>query len=312
MGEVYRARDTRLERTVAIKVLPAHLAATRSCAQRFEREARAISSSHHPHICALHDVGQEDGTDYLVMEYLDGETLADRLAKGPLPLEQVLRFGIEIADALDRAHRQRDRPSGPEARQRDAHEDGREAARLRPREAAVAAAPTLGLPTATAAALTDGGRSSARSVHGARSSSRARRPTRAPTSSRSARVLYEMATGRARVRRREPGAADRRDPVSDPPPISSSADDAAALDRVVQTCLAKDPDDRWQNAHDVDRELRWIARERASRGGPQQPSDGKVAARMGGGTAALSPSCWSAAARRVSPRFCSRNASRGS
>jgi serine/threonine protein kinase len=106
MGEVYRARDTRLDRTVAIKVLAAHLSASSEVRQRFEREAKTISQLSHPHICALHDVGREGETEYLVMEYLEGETLADRLLKGPLPLEQTLRFGIQIADALDKAHRQ--------------------------------------------------------------------------------------------------------------------------------------------------------------------------------------------------------------
>src|ERR1700720_3986821 len=106
MGEVYKAKDTRLERTVAIKVLPPHLSSSEEVRQRFEREARTISSLSHPHICALYDVGNQDGVEYLVMEYLEGETLADRLLKGPLPTEQTLRYGIEIADALDKAHRQ--------------------------------------------------------------------------------------------------------------------------------------------------------------------------------------------------------------
>jgi len=104
MGEVYRARDTRLERTVAIKVLPAHLSSDPDRRERFDREARAISSLNHPHICTLHDVGHQDGTSYLVMEFLEGETLADRLHKGPLPIDVVLRYAIEIADALDAAH----------------------------------------------------------------------------------------------------------------------------------------------------------------------------------------------------------------
>src|SRR6266498_2430151 len=106
MGEVYKAKDTRLERTVAIKVLPSHLSSSEEVRQRFEREAKTISSLSHPHICALYDVGNQDGVEYLVMEYLEGETLADRLGRGPLPTEQVLRYGIEIADALDKAHRQ--------------------------------------------------------------------------------------------------------------------------------------------------------------------------------------------------------------
>ena len=106
MGEVYRARDTRLDRTVAIKVLPEALAADPQFRDRFEREARAISSLSHPHICTLFDVGHQDGTNYLVMEYLEGETIAQRLEKGALPLDQAIRCAIEIADALDSAHRQ--------------------------------------------------------------------------------------------------------------------------------------------------------------------------------------------------------------
>ncbi len=105
MGEVYKARDTRLDRTVAIKVLLAHVADDPDLRQRFEREAKTISSLNHPHICTLHDIGQQDGIDYLVMEYLEGETLAARSTKGPLPTEQVLRYATEIADALDKAHR---------------------------------------------------------------------------------------------------------------------------------------------------------------------------------------------------------------
>ena len=103
MGEVYRAKDTRLERTVAVKVQPAHLSGDPALRERFEREARAISSLSHPNICELFDVGRQDGLDFLVMEHLEGETLADRLRKGALPGDQVLRFGIEMAQALDRA-----------------------------------------------------------------------------------------------------------------------------------------------------------------------------------------------------------------
>ena len=105
MGEVYRAKDTRLERTVAIKILPAHLSSDPVRKQRFEREAKTISSLNHPHICVLYDVGSQDGVDYLVMECVEGETLAARLEKGPLPLEQVLKYGVQIAEALDKAHR---------------------------------------------------------------------------------------------------------------------------------------------------------------------------------------------------------------
>src|ERR1700736_3767198 len=105
MGEVYRAKDTRLNRIVAIKVLPSHLADSPELRERFEREARTIASLNHPHICVLFDIGQQDGIDYLLMEYLEGETLAQRLLKGPLPMEQVLQYAIEIADALDKAQR---------------------------------------------------------------------------------------------------------------------------------------------------------------------------------------------------------------
>src|ERR1035441_4999090 len=105
MGEVYKARDTRLDRIVAIKVLPTHLAGRSELRERFEREAKTIASLNHPHICTLYDTGHQDDTDFLVMEYIEGETLARRLVKGPLPLVQVLQYAVEIADALDKAHR---------------------------------------------------------------------------------------------------------------------------------------------------------------------------------------------------------------
>src|SRR5947199_744626 len=105
MGEVYRALDTRLQRIVAIKILPSHLSENPEAKQRFDREARTISSLNHPNICSLYDVGHQDGIDYLVMEYLEGESLADRLRKGPLPVDQVLKYGIEICEGLERAHR---------------------------------------------------------------------------------------------------------------------------------------------------------------------------------------------------------------
>src|SRR6202795_1378160 len=105
MGEVYKARDTRLDRVVAIKVLPTHLAGRTELRERFEREAKTIASLNHPHICTLYDTGHQDEIDFLVMEYLEGETLAQRLQKGALPIQQVLQYAIEIADALDKAHR---------------------------------------------------------------------------------------------------------------------------------------------------------------------------------------------------------------
>src|SRR5271156_782570 len=106
MGEVYRARDSRLDRTVAIKVLPSHLSGSSELRQRLEREAKAISALQHSNICTLPDIGSQDGVDFLVMEYLEGQTLADRLVRGALPLEQVVKIGAEIAGALEKAHRQ--------------------------------------------------------------------------------------------------------------------------------------------------------------------------------------------------------------
>src|SRR5215467_2484583 len=103
MGEVYRGRDTRLDRTVAIKILPSHLSDNAEAKQRFDREARAISSLNHPNICTLYDVGHQDGVDFLVMEFLEGETLADRLARGPLTPEQLIKYGVEICEGLERA-----------------------------------------------------------------------------------------------------------------------------------------------------------------------------------------------------------------
>src|SRR5271155_193358 len=105
MGEVYRALDTRLDRIVAIKVLVSHLSSSPELKQRMEREARAISSLNHPHICHLYDIGSQDGTDYLVMEFLDGQTLAERLRRGALPLDESLKVGIDVAEALETAHR---------------------------------------------------------------------------------------------------------------------------------------------------------------------------------------------------------------
>ncbi len=105
MGEVYRARDTRLDRSVAVKILPTHLSAAPDAKLRFDREARAISSLSHANICQLYDVGHQDGIDYIVMEFLEGETLAERILRGPLPTELLLRIGIEICDGLERAHK---------------------------------------------------------------------------------------------------------------------------------------------------------------------------------------------------------------
>ena len=194
MGEVYRARDTRLARDVAIKVLPDHHAATSEVRARFEREARTVSSLNHPHICTLHDVGREGDTDYLVMELVEGESLAQRLARGPLPVAEVLKLAAQIADALDRAHRagviHRDLKPGnvmltragaklldfglARATGLDGPVSGSGATRV-----ALTRSPTRAAP------LTAQAPSSAPSSTWRRSSSRAARPTRAATCGRS-------------------------------------------------------------------------------------------------------------------------------
>ena len=263
MGEVYRARDTRLERLVAIKVLPAHLAENSELRQRLEREAKAISSLSHPNICPLYDIGHENGVDYLVMELIEGETLGERLAKGPLPLEQTLQIGIQIADALEKAHRQG-----------IVHRD------LKPGNVMLTSGGTK---------LLDFGLAKADSTTSGAGDELTRTPTvsqplttagtvlgtyqyMAPEQLEGkdvdprtdifalGAVLYEMATGR----RAFSGATqasligaimhERPQPVSAFQPMTPPA-----FDRVIQTCLAKDAEARWQTAHDVKLQLEWIA-----------------------------------------------------
>ena len=264
MGEVYRARDTRLDRDVAIKVLPAEF--SENARIRFEREAKAISALSHPHICTLHDVGRENGIEFLVMEYLEGETLADKLRKGPLPLAQLLRFGMEIADALDKAHH-----NGI------VHRD------LKPANIMV---------TSSGVKLLDFGLAKAigsQSIWDAAKSKESQHPTAqkpitaegllvgtlefmAPEQLRGEQsdartdifalgnVLYRMATGKKPFEGTSEasliGAILERDPL----PIASYQPlTPPSLDRLVRACLAKSPDDRIQTAHDVMLQLSWIA-----------------------------------------------------
>jgi Tol biopolymer transport system component/predicted Ser/Thr protein kinase len=264
MGEVYRARDTRLERTVAVKVLPEHLSSSAEVRQRFEREAKTISQLSHPHICALYDVGNQDGVEYLVMEYLEGETLAERLVKGPLPLEQTLRFGIEIADALDKAHRQgivhRDLKPGNVMLTKSG-------VKLLDFGLAKAVAPAgpvsalTSLPTmAGGASLTQEGTILGTFQYMAPEQLEGKEADVRTDIFAFGTVLYEMATGKkafsgasqasliAAILEREPAPVSAVQPMAPP-----------ALDRVVKTCLAKDPEDRWQSAGDLMRELRWIS-----------------------------------------------------
>jgi Tol biopolymer transport system component len=269
MGEVYSARDTRLDRTVALKILPAHLADAPEVRQRFEREARAVSSLNHPNICALYDIGRQDGTDYLVMEYIEGETLAKRLERGPLAPAELSRIAIQICEALEKAHRQgvihRDLKPGNVMLTKSGAKllDFGLAKATAPVAVDPALSPTMSQPllgSGQNAALTtqgtivgtlqymspeqlDGGEADARSdifSFGA--------------------TLYEMATGKkafeaktqasliAAILREEPR------PISDLQPLSQPA-----LQRIATTCLSKDPDDRWQSAGDLKRELQWIS-----------------------------------------------------
>ena len=261
MGEVYRARDTRLDRTVAIKVLAAHLSSTPDVRQRFEREAKTISQLSHPHICALHDVGREGETEYLVMEYLEGETLADRLLKGPLPLEQTLRFGLQIADALDKAHRQgivhRDLKPGNVMLTKSGVKllDFGLAKAIAPtnRQEGLTALPTQQPP------LTQEGTILGTFQYMAPEQLEGKDADARTDIFALGATLYEMATGKkafsgatqasliSSILRDEPQPISQVQPMSPP-----------ALDHVVKACLAKDPEDRWQAAGDVGKELRWI------------------------------------------------------
>ncbi|HZI65599.1 MAG TPA: protein kinase, partial [Thermoanaerobaculia bacterium] len=268
MGEVYRARDTRLDRTVAVKVLPPHLSEDAEHRRRFEREAKMISALSHPHICALHDVGHQDGTDYLVMEYVEGETLSDRLVKGPLPNEQVLRFGIEIADALDRAHRQgivhRDLKPGNVMLTRSGVkllDFG--LAKMREVEEAPTGLSASSLATRTSAdrsPLTEKGTILGTFQYMAPEQLEGREADARSDIFAFGAVLHEMATGEKAFTGKTQASLIGAILHTEPPPISSVVPLAPpALDRVVKTCLAKDPEDRWQTAHDVKLQLRGIA-----------------------------------------------------
>lgn len=269
MGEVYRARDTRLGREVALKVLPQHSPTTPEDRARFAREAKAISSLNHPHICILHDIGREGDTDYLVMELLEGETLARRISKGPLPTTEVYRIGAEIADALDRAHRagvvHRDIKPGnvmltkagaklmdfglargsrpPESNPIDVTATAPGAIQQLD-EPITAKGTVVGTYQYMAPEQLEGKRTDARSDIWALGC-----------------VLYEMATGKrafggasaisviSAIMKDQPRRMSELVPITPP-----------ALERLVLQCLAKDPDERWQTTGDLKRELLWMWR----------------------------------------------------
>ncbi len=259
MGEVYRARDTRLERTVAIKVLPQHLSADPALRQRFEREARAASKLNHPHICTVHDVGSHAGVDYLVLEHLEGDTLSARLGRGALPLDDALRFAIQIADALDRAHRQglihRDikpgnvmlTPTGAKLLDfglaKSTGADAGPSTHLATATSLTAAGSIIGTFHYMAPEQIEGQEADARSDIFA-----------------FGLVLYEMLTGRRAFEGKTQASLVAAILEREPPPITTLAPASPpALDRLVRTCLAKDPDKRRQTMQDVLLDLRWIA-----------------------------------------------------
>ena len=263
MGEVYRARDARLDLIVAIKVLPPHLADRPELRERFEREARTIASLNHPHICTLHDIGQQDGIDYLVMEYLEGETLAQRLVKGPLPLEQALQYAIEIADALDKAHRKgvthRDlKPSNIMLTNTGTKLLDFGLAKLK-QEVAPANVQLSELPTANDPLTAKGTIVGTLQYMAPEQLEGKEVDTRTDIFALGA-VVYEMTTGKRAFEGKSQASLIAAILERDPPPMSSLQPMAPpALDRVVKRCLAKDPDNRWQTARDLHQELKWIA-----------------------------------------------------
>ena len=261
MGEVYKAKDTRLDRIVAIKVLPAHVASDPDRKQRFEREAKTLAALSHPNICPVFDVGQQDGVDFLVMEYLEGQTLAGRLEKGALPLDQALQNALQIADALDKAHRNgivhRDlKPDNVMLTKSGVKLLDFGLAKLQP-AGAVAGMSVAGTMTSP---LTAQG-----TILGTLHYMAPEQIEGKETDARSdifslGAIMYEMVTGK-RAFEGKSAASVVAAVLERVPPAMSSLQPLTprSVDRVVATCLAKDPDDRWQTARDLLRELKWIA-----------------------------------------------------
>jgi eukaryotic-like serine/threonine-protein kinase len=262
MGEVYKARDTRLDRLVAIKVLPEHIAKRVDSCVRFEREAQAVASLNHPHICVLHDIGNQNGTSYMVMELLEGETLATRIAKGPIPLQEALTLATQIADALDRAHRagvtHRDVKPGNIMLTRDGVkvlDFGLAKSKVNPapmEETLTAALTTegtvLGTPQYMAPEQFEGREADVRSdvwAFGA--------------------VLYEMVTGQKAFQGKSYSSLVGAILSADPAPMPAKPVTPAWLERLVRRCLAKDPEDRYQSMRDVVLDLKSAAPESVAR-----------------------------------------------
>ena len=278
MGEVYRAVDTRLDRTVAIKILPARFSEKPEALERFQREARAISQLSHANICQLYDLGEQDGIHYIVMEFLEGETLGVRLAKGRLPLEQVLRYGAEIAEGLDQAHRtgvvHRDLKPGNIMLTRTGAKLmdfglAKTAPLLRPHSSGLSA--TLSSPNVTQPLTAEG------TVIGTFQYMSPEQVEGSEADSRSdifsfGAVLYEMATGRRAFEGKSQVTVASAILERDPEPLSTHQPLAPpALQHVVHGALMKEPDSRWQSAADIARQLRWIST------GDSSSSAGRVA-----------------------------------
>src|SRR6186713_3247969 len=260
MGEVYRARDTRLGREVAIKVLPQHLSSNAEIRARFEREAKTVSSLNHPHICTLFDVGREGETDYLVMELVEGETLAQRLTRGPLPAAEVLKLGEQIADALDRAHRagviHRDLKPGNVMLTRSG---GKLMDFGLARGVGLAGAPGSGVsitgltqsPTIAQPLTAEGTIIGTFQYMAPEQLEGKEADTRSDIWALGC-VLYEMATGKRAFEGKSQASLIAAILEHEPAPIASLAPMAPpALERLVRAMLAKDPDDRVQTAQDV-------------------------------------------------------------
>jgi Tol biopolymer transport system component len=257
MGEVYRAKDTRLGRDVAVKILPAHLSENAEVRERFEREARAISSLNHPHICTLYDVGRDGDADYFVMELLDGETLAARLDRGPLKLDDALKIAAQVADALAAAHKQgivhRDlKPGNVALTKAGAKVLDFGVAKLR--DEAIVDTVTRTTPLTSQGAMLG-------TVQYMAPEQLEGKPVdhRADLFAFGA-LLYEMLTGKRAFEGQSQASVIAAIVSSHPVPISAVVPmTPPAIDRVVRKCLEKDPDDRWQSAHDVASELRWLS-----------------------------------------------------
>ncbi len=261
MGEIYKARDTRLDRTVAIKVLPPSTALNADMRARFEREAKSISSLNHPNICILHDIGHQDGIDYLVMEYIEGVSLSDRLKNGPLDEKEALTVAVQIADALDKAHRQglvhRDlKPGNVMLTKQGAKLLDFGLAKLQNSGGGldVAAAITQTTPLTGAGTLVGTIQYMApEQLEGTEADSRS-------DIFSFGCLLYEMVTGHRAFSGKSHATLIAAIIGSEPPPVSDVKPmSAPGLNRVVKKCLAKDPDERWQSARDMADELRWVA-----------------------------------------------------